>query len=255
MISHLNGKRLRTIRRFVYQATWVISRSKVVTESARPSKRVAHFLISGLLAVVAGSIALISPAPASAAACQGCIMVSVPTIGLNVIAQPGQQAVIDQHDGVAVYTPLTTGSVGGPGAVWLVGHRTTHGSVFNLVPTLTSGDFIDLIDDAGTHRYVVSRLLVASESAWQNQIDINDTSRSLLILQTSHPDSHLRYLVEAFGTGLVPPDVSTTAAAAEVPPPTTVTPIASPSIPSPSIPSPAPEARRLTKFGSIKSAV
>ena len=214
-----------------------------MTESARPPKRFARFLISGLLAVGAGSLALVAPVPASAAACQGCVVVSAPTIGLSVTAQPGQQAVIDQQGGVAVYTPLTTGAVGAPGTVWLVGHRTTHGAVFNRVPTLLPGAFIDLIDDAGAHRYVVSRLLVVSESDWQSQVDINDTSRSLLILQTSHPDSQLRYLVEAFGTGLVPSAVVATATAPEVPT-TTVT----------TIPSPAPELR-LTKFGSIKSAV
>ena len=219
-----------------------------MNESARSSKRVAHFLISGLLAFGAGSIALAAPVPAtaSAASCPGCVIVSVPTIGLNVTAQPGQQAVIDQQDGVAVYTPLTTGLVGGPGTVWLVGHRTTHGSVFNRVPSLLPGDVIDLIDDAGAHRYVVNRLLVVSESDWQSQVDINDTSRSLLILQTSHPDSSLRYLVEAFGTGLEPAVVSTAAAAPEAPLPT--------SDPTPT-PPPVPELPRQTKFGSIKSAV
>ena len=217
-----------------------------MNESARSSKRVAHFLISGLLAFGAGSVALAAPAPAtaSAAACPGCVIVSVPTIGLNVTAQPGQQAVIDQQDGVAVYTPLTTGLVGGPGTVWLVGHRTTHGSVFNRVPSLLPGDVIDLIDDAGAHRYVVNRLLVVSESDWQSQVDINDTSRSLLILQTSHPDSSLRYLVEAFGTGLEPAVVSAAAVAPEGPVPT-----------SAPTPTPAPESPRPTKFGSIKSAV
>ena len=189
-----------------------------------------------------------APATASAAACPGCVIVSVPTIGLSVTAQPGQQAVIDQQDGVAVYTPLTTGSVGGPGTVWLVGHRTTHGSVFNRVPSLLPGDVIDLIDDAGAHRYVVNRLLVVSESDWQSQVDINDTSRSLLILQTSHPDSSLRYLVEAFGTGLEPAVVSTAAAAPEAPLPT------SDPTPTPA-PVPVPELPRQTKFGSIKSAV
>ena len=135
--------------------------------------------------------------------------------------------------------------------MWLVGHRTTHGAVFNLVPTLVPGAVIDLIDDAGAHRYVVSRLLVVSESDWQSQVDIDDTSRSLLILQTSHPDSQLRYLVEAFGTGLVPSEVVATATAPEVPT-TTVTPIATTI--ATTIPSPAPQLR-LTKFGSIKSAV
>ena len=219
-----------------------------MTETARSPKRAAHFLLGGLLTVGAGSIALAAPAPASAAACQGCIIVSVPTIGLNVTAQPGQQAVIDQQGGVAVYTPLTTGAVGGPGTVWLVGHRTTHGAVFNLVPTLVPGDVIDLIDDVGAHRYVVNRLLVVSESDWQSQVDINDTSRSLLILQTSHPDSSLRYLVEAFGTGLEP-DVVSNAATAPI-----VAPSTAPSTASPTTQPPVPESPRVTKFGSIKSA-
>ena len=203
------------------------------------------------MTVGAGSIALAAPAPApvSAAACEGCVIVAAATIGLNVTAQPGQQAVIDQQGGVAVYTPLTTGAAGGPGTVWLVGHRTTHGAVFNLVPTLVPGDVIDLIDDAGAHRYVVNRVLVVSESDWQSQVDINDTSRSLLILQTSHPDSSLRYLVEAFGSGLEPDVVSNAAAAPIVAPPT-----APPITPS-TTPAPVPESPRVTKFGSIKSVV
>ena len=203
-----------------------------MNEAVRPSQPVARFLIGALLAVVAGSISLVVPAPTSAAACQGCVIVSAPTIGLNVTAQPGQQAVIDQQGGVAIYTPLTTGVVGGPGTVWIVGHRTTHGAVFNLVPSLLPGDAIDLIDDGGAHRYVVNRVLVVSESDWQSQLATDDGSRSILILQTSHPDSSLRYLVEAFGSGLAPPTAAIAAPAVDetVPP-------------------------RLTKFGSIKSAV
>lgn len=222
-----------------------------VTTSVRSSNRIAHLLISGLLAAGFSSVALVSsPAPASATSCQGCVVVSAPVIGLNVTAQPGQQAVIDQQGGVAVYTPLTTGTVGAPGTMWLVGHRTTHGSVFNRVPTLVAGDLIDLIDGAGAHRYVVSRLIIVSESDWASQVDINDTSTSRLILQTSHPDSHLRYLVEAFGTGLVPAD----AVPQETTPATTAA--TTPSTPSAAaVPAPAPEPRRLTKFGSIKSDV
>ncbi len=127
-------------------------------------------------------------------------MVSAPTISLNATAQPGLQAVIDQDHGVAVYTPLTTGAAGGPGTVWLVGHRTTHGSVFNRVPFLVAGDPINLIDDSGMHQYTVSRLLVVPANGWQDYVDINDKSRSRLIMQTSHPDSSLRYLIESFGT-------------------------------------------------------
>jgi hypothetical protein len=189
------------------------------------------------------------PAPASAAACQGCVLVSAPTIGLSVTAQPGLQAVIDQQGGVAVYTPLTTGVVGGPGTVWLVGHRTTHGAVFNRVPTLQQGDFIDLIDDAGAHRYVVNRLLVVSESGFGNDVDINDMSRSMLILQTSHPDSQLRYLIEAFGTGLVPPPVVTESPTATSPAPTV------PAVANPPAPTPAPAAVRTSKFGAIRLPV
>lgn len=170
-----------------------------MTTSAR-SSRIAQLLIGGLLAAGVGSVALVtSQTPASAAACQGCIVVSAPTISLNATARPGLQAVIDQQNGVAIYTPLTTGSVGGPGTVWIVGHRTTHGAVFNRVPFLQPGDPINLIDDAGAHQYIVNRLLVVSESGFRNDVDINDMSRSTLILQTSHPDSHLRYLIEAFG--------------------------------------------------------
>lgn len=169
---------------------------------------------------------------------------SAPTIGLNATAEPGQQAVIDEEGGVAVYTPLTTGAVGGPGTVWLVGHRTTHGAVFNLVPSLMPGDAINLIDDAGAHQYIVSRLLIVSESDWQSQVDIHNTSRSLLILQTSHPDNKLRYLIEAFGVGLVPIDALLFASDVALPP-------VSPSTTGTA----APAAPRTTKFGSIKSVL
>ena len=165
----------------------------------RSSTRFAQFLVVTFLTIGAGFV-VVAGRPASAQACAGCVVVSAPTIGLNAAAQPGQQAVIDQQGGVAVYTPLTTGAVGGPGTVWLVGHRTTHGSVFNRVPFLVAGDPINLIDDAGVHQYTVSRLLVVPERGWQNEVNINDMSRSRLIMQTSHPDSRLRYLIEAFGT-------------------------------------------------------
>lgn len=140
-----------------------------------------------------------------------------------------------------MYTPLTTATIGGPGTVWLVGHRTTHGAVFNRVPSLQPGDLIDLVDDAGAHRYVVSRLVVVSESAWQREVDIHDTSVSRLILQTSHPDSDKRYLVEAFGIGIAP---------APLAPPT---PAAAPT--TTQAPAVVAGLVRTTKFGSIKSAV
>ncbi len=242
-------------------------RRQSVNKTFRSANRLAQLLIAAVLAAGVTSVAVVnSDSPAEAAACQGCIMVSAPSISLNVTAQPGQQAVIDQQGGVAVYTPLTTGVVGGPGTVWLVGHRTTHGSVFNQVPMLAAGDPIDLIDDAGTHRYIVNRLLVVSESDWQSQIDIHDTSRSLLILQTSHPDHQLRYLIEAFGIGLAPtapPVVAPTAAPPAVAP-TTAPPVVAPTAAPPvvvlapaaaPIPTPAPALGGITKFGWIKATV
>ncbi|MEQ1874387.1 MAG: sortase [Ilumatobacteraceae bacterium] len=223
-----------------------------MTECSPSSNRVARLLIAGLFAIGVGSIAVASSqTPASAAACQGCVVLSAPAIGLSATAQPGQQAVIDQEGGVAVYTPLTTGNVGGPGTMWLVGHRTTHGAVFNRVPTLVPGDVIDLIDDAGAHRYVVNRLLVVSESDWASHVNIHDTSRSVLILQTSHPESRLRYLVEAFGIGIAPAPIATTPATATptaVPPPVAAT---GPAIAAPTVAA----LQRTTKFGSIKSVV
>lgn len=136
-----------------------------MNKSYRSPNRIAQVLLGALIAAGIGSVALLSAdSPADAAACQGCVVVSAPTINLNVTAQPGQQAQIDKQNGVAVYTPLTTGAVGGMGTVWLVGHRTTHGSVFNRVPFLAAGDPISLIDDAGVHQYVVERMIVVSES-------------------------------------------------------------------------------------------
>lgn len=213
-----------------------------MTEYSSASNRAARLLVSVFFASVVAIAGASSQTPASAAACDGCVFLSAPTIGLNVTAQPGKQAVIDQEGGVAVYTPLTTGAVGAPGTMWLVGHRTTHGSVFNRVPTLVSGDVIYLTDDAGAHRYIVDRLVIVSESNWQGEVNIHDTSRSRLILQTSHPDSQLRYLIEAFGTGEPPVPVDTTPAA-------TAPPVAA-AAPAAATPGPV---RAASKFGSIKS--
>lgn len=187
-----------------------------------------------------------SAAPASAAACQGCFVLSAPSIALNVTAQPGQQSVIDQQNGVALYTPLTTGTVGGPGTLWVVGHRTTHGAVFNKVPSLVPGDVIDLIDDSGSYQYVVSRVLVVNEADWASQVNIHDTSRSTLILQTSHPERRLRYLIEAFANGITyrPATTPAPAAAPAVAP-------AAPAAPEvPAAPVPAADPRRSVKFGA-----
>ena len=162
--------------------------------------RVALLLLAVSVAASAGSVLVVrSDTPASAQACAGCLVVSAPTISLNVTARPGGQSVIDQQGGVAVYTPLTTGVIGGPGTVWLAGHRTSHGAVFNRVPFLVAGDPITLSDDTGSHQYIVNRLLIVPASDWQDYVDIYDMSRSLLIVQTSHPDGSLRYLIEAFG--------------------------------------------------------
>ena len=157
-------------------------------------------LLTVSVAASAGAVLVVeSDTPASAQACAGCVVVSAPTIGLTATARPGGQIVIDQG-GVAVYTGLTTGVIGGPGTVWLAGHRTSHGSVFNRVPFLVAGDQINLSDDTGSYQYIVNRLLVVPASGWQNYVDINNMSRSMLIMQTSHPDPQLRYLIEAFGT-------------------------------------------------------
>ena len=221
-----------------------------IRSQSRSTHPLAVLLAGAALTISLGFVAVLQSATPAAAACQGCVVVSAPTIGLNATAEPGQQAVIDEEGGVAVYTPLTTGSVGGPGTVWLVGHRTTHGAVFNLVPSLMPGDAINLIDDAGAHQYVVSRLLIVSESDWGSQVNINDTSRSLLIMQTSHPDSKLRYLIEAFGVGLVPLDAPTVVGDAVAP-----TAILSSTGTTTAAPAESPDAPRRTKFGSIKSVL
>lgn len=176
-----------------------------VTFHSSFSTRVARLIVGVLCAVSVCAVVVVSSnQPVAAAPCPGCLVVSAPTISLTAIARPGGQPVINTRLGVAVYTPLTTGSVGGPGTVWLAGHRTTYGGVFNQVPFLKSGDPINLIDDAGAHQYIVSRLLIVPANGWQNYVDIHDNSRSMLIVQTSHRDSRLRYLIEAFGKLPVP---------------------------------------------------
>ena len=181
-----------------------------MTNASGSSNRFVKFLIGALLAVSTGLVVVGgSSAPASAQACTGCVVLSAPTINLNVTAQPGGQATIDQPGGVAVYTPLTTGTPGGPGTVWIIGHRTSHGSVFNEVPFLAPGAPVSLINESGVHQYIVNRLLVVPARGWQPQVDIHDMSRVRLIIQTSHPDPSLRYLIEAFG---VVPEVCRTSA-------------------------------------------
>jgi hypothetical protein len=236
-----------TTKQFSAWAVGAACRQRVVpaapTRTTHPlSHRLITLLIGAALAIGLGVVAVAQSAtPASAAVCQGCVLVSAPTIGLSVTAEPGEQAVIDKDHGVAIYTPLTTAAIGGPGTVWIVGHRTTHGSVFNRVPELAVGDPIDLVDDAGTHRYIVDRLLIVSETDWSSQVDIDDMSQSRLILQTSHPDRQLRYLIEAF--------VGEVAASAELASPPESTPATQ------SVPSPVPAVARISKFGSIKSVV
>lgn len=80
-----------------------------------------------------------------------------------------------------------------------------------VIESDTPASAIDLIDDTGSHHYVVNRLLIVPANGWQNFVSINDKSRSLLIVQTSHPDSSLRYLIEDFGaTPQAPPVCRTT---------------------------------------------
>lgn len=214
--------------------------------SSRLFHRLVLVLATASLAVTLGVIVPNTFAPPAAAAeCSGCVVVTAPTIGLSATARPGLQDVIDTKLGVAVYTPLTTGTVGGPGTVWLAGHRTTYGSVFNKVPSLVAGDPVVLIDDNGSHEYIVSRLLIVSESGWQSQVDIYDSSLSRLILQTSHPDHRLRYLIEAFSTGTAPCCFRPVSAVQ------TEAPVASTTVtPAPSV---TPETPPRSKFGSIKS--
>jgi hypothetical protein len=144
--------------------------------------------------------------------------------------------------------------VGGEGTVWLAGHRTTYGSIFNRVPSLATGDSIVLTNDSGSFEYTVSRLVIVSESDWPTHVDINDRSVSRLILQTSHPDRTLRYLIEAFGPApcCFRPIV---ADAADVPVESTtitVTPATTPV--SAPIPTVSAESPRRSKFGSVRSS-
>ena len=137
----------------------------------------------------------------------GCT-VTIPAIGLHEFVIFGGQRELDQGH---VVIPQWGGISDGHGGtysngclprqgcpVWLAGHRTTHGSVFNRIPELEPGDLIhiDVGDETTTyevtHIRIVPRLFPASGM-------VGD-----LIIQTSWPNDQ-RFMV--FGKEIAVTDV------------------------------------------------
>ncbi|MEO7370581.1 MAG: sortase [Ilumatobacteraceae bacterium] len=105
---------------------------------------------------------------------------SIPSIGLTRTVVIGDQPQIDQGN-VVNYGDDDDRCWPGQGCtVWLTGHRTSHGSVFNRVPKLKAGDAMSVRYNGSTYAYVVTG------SAFVDRlVPPVDYMRGDLMLQTS----------------------------------------------------------------------
>lgn len=90
---------------------------------------------------------------------------TVPSISYACPIYSGTQATIDAGAATWVSQPssITTLAthVGGPGTIWLAGHRTSHGGAFAAMPDLVDGAVLTLTDATGTASYrIVGRVYV-----------------------------------------------------------------------------------------------
>lgn len=85
-------------------------------------------------------------------------IVTVPSIGMHCPLYFGGQSMIDQ--GVATLVDSGDANypepeIGGNGTYWIAGHRSSHGSPFEAVPTIPIGATITVQDSRHTATYVV----------------------------------------------------------------------------------------------------
>lgn len=91
--------------------------------------------------------------------------VTIPSISYDCPVYPGDQSTMDS--GAATWVTnhednatLAT-QVGGPGAIWLAGHRTAHGGAFAAIPDLADGAVVTLTEGTSTASYrIVGRVRV-----------------------------------------------------------------------------------------------
>ena len=120
-----------------------------------------------------------------------------PWVGLPSVWGGGTRTIVEQP-----YSQLAvdSGAVNNWSGCWpgegctvhLAAHRSSHGSTFAKVPLLRAGDPITVSYDGTTYRYVVDSLQVAQRATDTNLLIVGD-----LVVQTSHPDPALVYLVYA----------------------------------------------------------
>ncbi|MET0461463.1 MAG: sortase, partial [Ilumatobacteraceae bacterium] len=150
--------------------------------AARASGR----LSAGLLKRVAASAALL-------VALTGC---GSPFLGMAVWGNATRTVVSDPYSQVTVDAGQVNNWSGcwpGDGCtVHLAAHRSSHGSTFARVPSLKPGQLITLGYEGTVYRYSVDSVQVVERA-----LDTNTTIVGDLVLQTSHPDPTLVYLVYA----------------------------------------------------------
>ena len=90
---------------------------------------------------------------------------TIPSISYECPLYSGTQATIDAGAATWVSQPASVTTlathVGGPGTIWLAGHRTSHGGSFAAMPDLVDGAVVTLTDATGTASYrIVGRAYV-----------------------------------------------------------------------------------------------
>ena len=91
--------------------------------------------------------------------------VSIPSISYQCPLYSGSQATIDSGAATWISQPASVTTLathaGGPGAIWLAGHRSSHGGAFAAIPDLQDGAIVTVSDATGSASYrIVGRVYV-----------------------------------------------------------------------------------------------
>ncbi len=147
--------------------------------------------------VVPSTVASPAPAPVeNVSSCRTDLGGSVATLTIPSISYvcplySGTQATIDSGAATWVSQPASIATLaryaGGPGTIWLAGHRTSYGGAFAAIPSLADGAIVTVADVTGTASYrvvgrayvrVVGGLVVDSTGTPSNAATLNALLRS-----------------------------------------------------------------------------
>jgi len=137
-----------------------------------------RLIVLALVVVAIFSVTPFSPTRSAQAACD---QLSIPSLALQRCVVPGAQAQIDAGS-VVRYTSLSSDNVS-----WLAGHRSSHGSTFSSLTSITIGAQVSYRGVS----YSVAEYRLVNRFSPGNVMDWTRSATPLLVLQTSQANGNV----------------------------------------------------------------